>query len=136
MPRVELPELHEGRDRTTQVFKLVNQTKRRFNLVGQLGGALISAATLVLGGDGDYFHVTGSTAIDFIDVSLLGNGDPIEFFFDDGLTLHHNTASPPQNCYALRLAGSISAVMAVGSKIRLRVDDSLLILVEMWRGAA
>lgn len=135
MPRVELPELHEGRDGKREIFKLVNQTKRRFNLVGNLGTAIASASTLVLPGDGDYFHVTGSVAVDYVDISLLGPGDPVEFYFVDGLTLDHGSVSAPSGTYPLKLAGSVNAAMAAGSKIRLRRDDTLGVMVEMWRGA-
>jgi hypothetical protein len=130
-----LPELHPPRDGKKELFKLVNQTKRRFNLVGNLGSAIISASTLILPGDGDFFHVTGGTAVDFIDISLLADGDPVEFYFDAGLTLDHATASPPTGTYALKLAGSVNAVLGAGAKMRLRRDDSLGVMVEMWRGA-
>lgn len=135
MPRVELPELHEGRDKSTQVFKLVNQIKRRFNLVGQLASPLIAASTLVMGIDGDYWHVTGTTTISYIASDVFGDGDPIELYFDDGLTLTHGAATPPDGTLALKLAGSVNAVMAPGSKMRLRGDSSLALWVEMWRGA-
>lgn len=135
MPRVELPELHDGRDGKTQIFKLTNQIKRRFNLVGNLGAAIPASTTLMLPGDGDYWHVTGSIPVDFIDVTLLGPGDPVELYFDDGTTLDHLSVSPPEGTYALQLMGAINAVMSAGSKIRLRYDTSLGVMVEMWRGA-
>lgn len=135
MPRVSLPELHEGRDGKTQLFKLVNQIKRRFNIVGQLGSGINSATTLVPTGEGDYYHVAGSVTIDYIDVSLLNNGDPLEFYFDNGLTLGHGAVSPPESTYPLQLVGGINAVMAAGSKIRFRADGTLGVMVEMWRGA-
>lgn len=136
MPRVELPELRDGRDGKMQLFKLVNQIKRRFDVTGNLGTATTATATLILPGDGDYVHVAGVTSIDYVQIVALGAGDAIELYFDDGLTLNHGTASPPSGTYALKLAGSINAVMAAGSKIRLRRDDDLSLMVEMWRGAA
>lgn len=135
MPRVSLPELHEKRDGETQLYKLVNQTRRRFNTVNQRGTTVASADTLVPLFDGDYVHVTGSVAVDFVDVSGLSDGDPLELYFDDGTTLNNGTASAPVNAYSLKLAGGINAVMAAGSKIKLRRDDDLELMVEMWRGA-
>lgn len=135
MPRVELPALHDGRDLGTQLYKLLNMTVRRFNLVGQIGQPLASASSLVPMGDGDYNHVTGATAIDFIDTSFFGDGDPLELYFDSGLTLNHKSAAPPQFTAGLQLVGGINAVMSAGSKIRLRNDTQLGFWVEMWRGS-
>lgn len=136
MPRVELPELHEGRDGKRELFKLVNMTQRRFNVTGAQGTTTDSAATLLPPGDGDYFHVSGVVAIDYIALAGTADGDPLELYFSNGLTLNHGSATPGADAYALKLAGSINAVMAAGGKMRLRRDPILGLWVEMWRGAA
>ena len=134
MPRVELPELHQGRDIATQLVKLVNQTRLRFNLVGQIGQPIASASTLVPLGDGDYWHVSGTVAVDFIETTFFGDGDAIELYFDSGLQLVNQRIFPPQLTRSLKLAGGVNATMGAGSKIRLRNDSQLGYWVEMWRG--
>lgn len=136
MPRVELPELHDGVDGKRELFKLVNQIKRRFNVTGAQGTTIASAATLVPLGDGDYLHVTGTVPVDFIATVNMGDGDPLELYFVDGLTLNHASASPPEGTAALKLVGSVNAAMGAGTKIRLRADAVLVAFVEMSRGAA
>ena len=52
------------------------------------GAALASAFTLVLGGDGDYFHVTGTTAI----AAIQGTQPFVWLTFDSTLTLTHSAS--------------------------------------------
>lgn len=52
------------------------------------GVALASASTLVLGDDGDYFHVTGTTAI----TAIQGTQPFVWLTFDSTLTLTHSSS--------------------------------------------
>lgn len=52
------------------------------------GVALASASTLVLGGDGDYFHVTGTTTI----AAITGTQPFVFLTFDSALTLTHSNS--------------------------------------------
>ena len=67
------------------------------------GDAIASAATLVLGTDGDIFHVTGTTTI----TAISGSQSVVTLIFDDILTLTHSAS--------LVLNGAVDFVTASGT---------------------
>lgn len=76
------------------------------------GQALTSASTLVLGGDGDYFHVTGTNTI-----STIQGTQPFVFLtFDSALTLTHSATLP--------LKGGVDHVTVAGETLMFINDGS------------
>lgn len=79
------------------------------------GADIASATALVLGGDGDVFHVTGTTTITSIGTRPAGN--EITLVFDGILTFTHNATT-------LILAGSVNLTTAAGDVITLISEGS------------
>mgnify|MGYP003394501053 CR=1 FL=1 len=62
--------------------------------IGIKGAAIASAATLRLGNDGSYFHVTGTTTITAISArGMPQGGDMVMLVFDGALTLTHHATN-------------------------------------------
>ena len=95
-----------------------------------------SGSTLTLGGDGNYFHVSGTTTINYLTTTDWAFGSRVELYFDGALTLTHNAGSVPANTLPLRLVGATNASVAAGSKITLRLDSTLSQWVEVGRSGA
>ncbi len=70
------------------------------------GANVASAATLTLGTDGNLFHITGSTNIDFITTTGWTSGSIIVLKFDGILTVNDKTASPPANTAPVDIAAA------------------------------
>ena len=70
---------------TLYTFDNVAVSDQTQTLVGE-GAALASTATLILGTDGDFFHVTGTTGI----TALSGSQTQVVLVFDSALTLFHS----------------------------------------------
>lgn len=86
------------------------------------GAALASASTLVLGTDGDFFHVTGTNTIS----ALSGTQTQVTLTFDAALTLTHSGT--------LILNRSLSYTVAVGDVFGF-VNDGSGVWREMFRSA-
>jgi hypothetical protein len=110
------------------------------------GADVASAATVVVTAADrtafDYFHLTGSTAVDFLSFAAadvygqIRDGEPVTFYCTAGTTFNHNTAAPPANASPFRLVGGVNAVLAAGAKICFRRDAALGQWVEMFRSGA
>src|SRR5262245_51584924 len=85
-----------------------------------MGAALVAAATLTLGLDGNSFHVTGTTTITAISAAPIGTR--IQLVFDGELTILHNAAT---------------LILKDGQNITTRAGDVLEFLSEGsgWRQA-
>lgn len=70
---------------TLYTFDNVAVSDQTQTIVGE-GAALASASTLILGTDGDFFHVTGTTGI----TSLSGSQSQVVLVFDSALTITHS----------------------------------------------
>lgn len=81
--------------------------------VGSRGAAIASAATLNLTDDGDYFEITGTTAVTAI--SARRAGAEVVLRFSGALTLTHNAAS-------LILRGAANVTTAAGDVFVLRSE--------------
>lgn len=89
---------------------------------GDKGDDVASAATITLT-EGTLFDITGVTAIDFISTVTWKKGSIIHLQFDSGITINHDTVTPPVNTEAIFLDGSANAVMTAGSTLTLIFDD-------------
>ena len=72
------------------------------------GVDVASASTLTLGTDGNYFDVTGTTAV--ASINALGVGTVVRLHFDDALTLNHNSSN-------LVLPGGANIVTSAGDEV-------------------
>ena len=92
-----------------QIYDLLKTTTAKETITfSHKGVDLASAATLTLGTDGNYFHVTGTTGITAI--SSANTGTAVFLEFDGALTLTHNAIS-------LILAGSVNYTTSAGDVI-------------------
>jgi len=85
------------------------------SLLTARGADIPSAAALTLGGDGDFFHVTGTTTI--MSISARPAGAVVTLVFDGALTLTHNATS-------LILQGNTNLTTAAGDVITLVSEGS------------
>ena len=100
---------------------------RRFQ--GKQGADVASAATITLG-NGNYFDVTGATAIDFITTTDWQAGSVVTLQFDSNPTINHNTGSPPANTGAILLAGAANFASTASDTLTLLFDGTT------WREVA
>ena len=70
------------------------------------GAAVASAATITLGGDGNVFALTGTTAIDFITKTNWQAGSIIVLLFNTSITVNHDTGSPGATVQPILLSGA------------------------------
>lgn len=94
------------------------------------GADVASGATITLGSDGNYFDITGTTAIDFITTTDWTAGSLASLQFDGSVTVNHNTASPPANTAAILLASAGNFSATANDVLTLRYDGVT------WREAA
>ncbi len=96
---------------------------------GEKGAAVASAATLTLGDDGDFFHITGTTTITDIDFTTAKDGRHAWLGFDGALTLTHNATT-------LNLPGGANIVTAAGDRAFVVQDASDNVHVMVYQRAA
>jgi hypothetical protein len=99
----------------------------------ELKGADIASASTITAVNGNYFHLTGTTAIDFLTFTSWQDGSRIELYMVGALTINHNTGGVPANTYAFDLAGGVNAVLTAGSRIAFRRDTALTKWIEVNR---
>lgn len=77
------------------------------------GAAIASASTLVLGTDGNMFHVTGTIAIG----AISGSASPVTLVFDGALSLTHNSTTLilPGGATIVTAAGDTAVMVSEGS---------------------
>lgn len=100
------------------------------------GADVASGSTTTFTQTWEYYQATGTTTINYLTFTGLQDGNTIELYFPNAITLTNNAGSVPANTYALQLVGGADASMAAGSKMRLRRDTALTRFVEMGRAAA
>ena len=88
---------------------------------GSKGADVASAGTITLT-EGNYFDITGTTAIDYITTTTWREGTSITLQFDSAVTINHNTATPPANTEALFLNGSSNFSATAGSTLTVVYD--------------
>jgi hypothetical protein len=114
---------------------LSNTATARTNLGLGKGADIASAGTISPALTAEFFHVTGTTAIDFITNTSFEDGAHLCFYYVSAITLDNNTGAPPGTTYALQLIGGANASLAAGAKNCFRLDVALTKWVETERTA-
>lgn len=100
------------------------------------GAAVASASTLTLGVDGNYFHITGTTTINYLTTANWLNGAKIDLYFNSAaLTVTNNAGTVPGGTLAFELAGAVNITTTAGMKVSLRMDSTQSKWVEISRSA-
>lgn len=100
------------------------------------GAAIASASTLTLGADGNYFHITGTTTINYLTTTSWQNGSRIDLYFNSAAcTVTNNAGSVPGSTFAFELAGAVNITTTAGMKVTLRMDSTQSKWVEISRSA-
>ena len=90
---------------------------------GNKGTDVTSGGTITLT-EGNYFDVTGTTAINYVTTTTWKEGTRITLQFDSAVTINHNTATPPANTGALFLNGSVNFSATAGSTLSVVYDGT------------
>jgi hypothetical protein len=120
---------------TNNLSDLGTPATARTNLGLGKGADVASAGTITPSTGAAFFHVTGTTAIDFITNTGFEDGVQVCFYYVSAITLDNNTGSPPGTTYALQLIGGANASLAAGAKDCFRRDTALTKWVETERTA-
>lgn len=88
------------------------------------GGDVASATTITAPVNANYFHVTGTTQIDFLTTTNWVDGALIHVVFNGAVTVRHNIGSPPANTAPFSLSGGVNAAYTAGTKASYRWDQS------------
>src|SRR3990167_8231161 len=78
----------------------------RNRLQGHKGADVASADVLILGTDGNYFDVTGTTTINHIDTRGWQAGSIVVLQFDGSVTVTHNAGSDTGSEASILLSGA------------------------------
>jgi hypothetical protein len=97
------------------------------------GADVASASSLSVGLGGNYFHVTGSTAIDFLATAAWQDGGRCDLYFVAACTVNNNTGAPPGGTHPFALSGSVNYAATAGSRLSVRRDAALGKWVEIAR---
>lgn len=91
-------------------------------LMGQ-GAAVSSANNLVLGTDGNQFHITGTTTINLLDTTGWTAGSSLKLIFNGNLTVKNNQAA--SGAFApILLVGGLDYLTAAGYCLELSYDGT------------
>jgi hypothetical protein len=94
------------------------------NLQNQKRGADVVAGSAIATRQG-YQHLTGATAVNYINISDWFDGARVDLFIVNGLTFNHNAGAPPAGAYALQMLSGANTAKAANSVISFRRDDAL-----------
>lgn len=83
-----------------------------------------SGSTLTLSTTGSYFHITGTTTINYITTSSWIPGQIVVLKFNSSLTVTHNAASVPANTAAILLSGAANFSATADDTLQLVYDGS------------
>jgi len=96
------------------------------------GAVVASAGTVTLGDDGNVFHISGTTTINYLTTTRWTAGDIIVLIFDASVTVAHNTGTVPANTAPLLLAGAGNLSATAGDTLTLVYDGT----ASAWRELA
>lgn len=85
------------------------------------GVVVASANNLTLGGDGNMFHISGTTTINAITVANWQAGSEITLIFDGSLTVKNNTAGGGGTA-VMKLAGAVDFAATADDELTLSYD--------------
>lgn len=102
----------------------------RSRLMTNKGADVASAGTITLGDDGNYFHITGTTTINYISTGRWRAGSVVILKFGGSLTVTHNAGTVPTGTAAMLLAGA--------ANLSATADDTLTLVYDgtTWREVA
>jgi len=86
------------------------------------GADVASADEITLGTDGNYFDVTGTTAINHINNSGWQNGSVVILQFDASVTVGHNAGSP--------VGSEASILLSGGGNFSATAHDTLMLVYD------
>ena len=86
------------------------------------GADVASADEITLGTDGNYFDVTGTTAINHINNSGWQNGSVVILQFDASVTVGHNAGSP--------VGSEASILLSGGGNFSATANDTLMLVYD------
>jgi hypothetical protein len=96
----------------------------RNRLQSNKGADIASATTLALGTDGNYFDVTGTTTIDYIDNKGWRSGSIVALQFDGSVTVTHNKGSATGSQANLLLSGAADLSATANDTLTLVYDGT------------
>lgn len=114
---------------------LTSPPTARANIGIGKGADVASAGTITPSTSAAFFHVTGTTAIDFITKTSFEDGVQVCFYYVSAIVLHNNTGAPPVTTYPLQLIGGADASLAAGAYDCFRLDVALTKWKETERSA-
>lgn len=88
------------------------------------GANVASGTTITLGGDGNAFPITGTTAINHITTTDWQSGSLVTLFFSTAVTITHNAGAPPGGTAAILLAGAANFSATANDTLTLRYDGT------------
>lgn len=91
---------------------------------GKKGADVASGGTVTLGTDGNYFDITGTTAIDYITTTDWQAGSIVVLQFDGSVTVNHNTGTVPTNTAPILLSGSVNFAATANDTLMLAYDGA------------
>ena len=86
------------------------------------GADVASADEITLGTDGNYFDITGATAINHINNAGWQSGSLVVLQFDGSVTVNHNAGSPTGSEASILLSG--------GSNFSATANDTLMLVYD------
>ena len=89
------------------------------------GADVASAAPLVLGNDGNLFHVTGTNNFAGVSTAFWPVGADIRLIFDGILTVTHNSGVPGTGAAKVFLKSAANLVTAAGTTLALSYDGAI-----------
>ncbi len=96
-------------NRVTVTF-LYDTTTLGNRLITAKGADVASATTLALGGDGNFFKITGTTTVKGILTTQWGAGSKLTLELASGITINHNDGSPGTDAQAIQLKANTNLV--------------------------
>ena len=94
------------REQNTPISMYVGGLLLRNRLQGHKGADVASADTIILGNDGNYFDITGTTQINHINNSGWQAGSIVVLQFDASVTVAHNAGSVTGSEASILLSGA------------------------------
>jgi hypothetical protein len=101
------------------------QTKILNRLATSKGADIASANNIALGGDGNVYDITGTTAVMRIDPTNVQAGTQIVLQFDSALVLHHNEGTDTATAKSFALTGAADYTTVAGDVIGFYYDGAL-----------
>ena len=90
-----------------------------------LKGADLASGGTITPGIEQRFHLTGTTPVNFIGLTNVLDGREFAFYVTAGVTLNHNTASPPVGTAPMKLITGANTAVPIGRIVVFQYDASV-----------